>query len=220
MKVDTSTWEKWTGWVEKIHSDLGNVVTDQTIFAGFREVIEANGAWIDSIEGGLFIDFIRRNYAAAAFMGIRRQLKASDDSVSLMRLLNQVSAGADQITYDFYLSVFPKRAEGLEWQRWTFDTLSSDHERVSPEIVQADIAEIRSLNNTIEEIADRSVAHLDRRGTASVVSFRDLRLSIEHFNQLACKYIAFFTSDGWTSLAPSFVFNWQEIFRHPWIKPG
>ena len=82
MKVDGEVWKKWQRWAERIREDFGQVVEDRDIHEGFREVVQANGDWIDENEGALFVDFIKRNYVATAFMGVRRQLKVDDDSIS------------------------------------------------------------------------------------------------------------------------------------------
>lgn len=223
MKVDAAVWKKWQTWAERIHEDLGQVVEDRDIHEGFREVVQANGDWIDSNAGGLFIDFVKRNYVSNAFMGLRRQLKVDDDSISLMRLWGQMSAQAHQITLDFYMTIFPIEADqdrdGWVWQEETFRALTTDGKTVSAEVIQADALKAKTIATEIERAADRTVAHLHKGNHKSNVTFDDLRESIHQFDELACRYLAFLTGKGWTSCGPSIVFNWRRIFDHPFRKP-
>jgi hypothetical protein len=105
VKVDANVWKKWQDWAERIREDFGQVVEDRDVHEGFRRVVQENGDWIDENQGALFVDFIKRNYVGNAFMGVRRQLKVDDDSISLMRLLRQMADQAHQITLDFYLTI-------------------------------------------------------------------------------------------------------------------
>ncbi|MCG2682801.1 MAG: hypothetical protein L6306_04220 [Planctomycetales bacterium] len=220
MKVDDENWKQWRGWAEKIRDDLTNEVNAQAVFAGFNEVVQKNKDWIDSHNGDLFTDFVMRSYAASAFLGIRRQLKINKDSVSLLRLLDQISKYADQITYDFYLTVFPLKPRYIDWQKWTFRNLSDDGKSVCKRIVVADIADTKKLNTKIELVADRIFAHLDKRETNTVLTFDELRASIDHFNKLTCKYIAFLLGEGRSSLEAMFCYDWKKIFSYPLVKPA
>jgi hypothetical protein len=163
MKVGGDVWKKWQKWVGIIESDLANSVDDQAMFDVFREVIEQNGAWIDSNEGATFVDLVKRNFASAAFMVVRRQVKARDkDAVSLLRLLTELAEQSHQLTYDAYLSFHPlEEPDRWAWQRRVFDGLSEDGQVISKRLLEIDIAEANRLSDLIEEIADRQVAHLD-----------------------------------------------------------
>jgi hypothetical protein len=224
MKVDGQVWKKWQLWAERIREDFGQVVEDRDVFEGFREVVQANGDWIDANEGGLFIDFIKRSYVGNAFMGVRRQLKVDKDSISLMRLLEEMAAQAHQVTLDFYLSIFPFKPEqeqdGLTWQEVTFRTFTDDRVTLSSRMISEHIQQARALAAEIERAADRTVAHTQKGGHKSNVTFDDLRSSIHHFDELTCRYLGLVTGKGWSSCGASIVFNWRKIFRHPFIKPG
>lgn len=185
--------------------------------------MQANGDWIDGNQGALFVDFIKRSYVGNAFMGVRRQLKVDNDSISLMRLLEQMAAQAHQITLDFYLSIFPLKPDqdqdGFVWQKETFRGFTDDHVTLSSRIINEHMTEARALAAAIEKAADRTVAHLQKGEHKSNVTFDDLRSSIDHFDELACRYLALITGEGWSSCGANIIFNWREVFRHPFVKP-
>jgi hypothetical protein len=222
MKVDGDVWRKWVTWVGAIETDLAVMVDDHALFDVFMDVVARNDAWLRENEGGAFLDLVRRSFIASAFMGVRRQVKAKDKgAISLLRLLSEVAAQAHQITYDLYLSFHPLKPDYWEWQRGTFDKLSEDGLVVSSGIVQKDIAEAEALSGKIEEIADRQIAHLDPRGTEATATFHDLAKCLRLFDELAVKYILFFTGASYSkTIQARLAFDTRRVFRHPFIKPG
>jgi len=224
MKVDEKTWAKWQGWIGQIAADLQRTLLDQVLFDGFREVCEQNGEWIDSNQGDLFAGLVKRSYAASAFMAIRRQLKTKDGSVSLLRLLDELTAQAHQVTLDRYKELQDEgRMVTYDWRRAALEKLSDGQakEVVSRQRVEEDSAKLRQLNNHIEEVADRVIAHRDPRGSEGKVSFDDLHASIDAFDLVVHKYIVFFTGTYWTdgTLKPNVTDAWMNIFKVPLKKP-
>jgi len=223
MKVDGDAWQKWRQWVGIIEADLEKSVDDQAMFDIFRAVVKQNGAWIDSNEGAAFVDLVKRSFASAAFMAVRRQVKVRDrDAVSLLRLLTEVAAQSHQLTYDLYLKFHPlEEPDRWAWQRRVFDGLSEDGQVVSKRLIENDIVEANRLSDQIEEIADRQVAHLDPKGTEVKVTFDDLRTCLDFFDKLAVRYIRFFTGTSYTgdTMKARLAFDTHRVFRHPFIKP-
>ncbi len=64
-------------------------------------------------------------------------------------------------------------------------------------------------------MADRAIAHLDKRGFAGSVTFGDLDRCINEFDKLVCKYLSLLTSSGYASLEPTILFDWERVFRVP-----
>jgi len=107
MKLDKKTFDKWVEWTEKIESDLIAIIHNQQIHNYFINIVNANFKHIESHGGLAFCDFVRQCYGVQAALGIRRHSKTDDDSISLMRLLEQIKQCANQFTYDFYLERYP-----------------------------------------------------------------------------------------------------------------
>ena len=220
---DELTWVKWQGWARAIEADLSRVVDDRNDFDTFASVVDENLDWILANQGGSFLDFVRRSYVANVSMGIRRQLKAQKDSISLMGLMNAVCTHADLITFDRY-TTFQKAAasDNWDWRIPTFRKLSDDGIAVTRTVVESHVAEVKRLNIEIEEFADRVIAHHDKRGSAAEVSFDQLRASVAHFDEVAQKYIQFFTGIQMSdeTLGAKLLDDAFEVFRHPFIKPS
>jgi hypothetical protein len=219
MKLKLEAWQKWCAWIVAIREDLSDVVDDQATFDSFRDVVEANGEWLlRDLQGGHFIDFIKRGYVTKTVFGIRRHLKSKGDSISLKGLIEQVQECADQITFDFYLERFPREPNGHPWQEMTFRQFSRDGRKVCSDIVGQHLLAIDSLRRDIEAMADRTLAHLDKRGFDGTVTFKDLREGVATFNKLTCKYIGLLLAKGYSSLEATVLYDWEKVFRQPWDR--
>src|SRR5262249_35812948 len=91
---------------------------------------------------------------------------------------------------------------------------------VSPAIVQKDIDDLKSLTAQVEKLADRTLAHLDKRGFDGVVTFGDLDECVGAFDRVVCKYLALIRGSGYATLEPTILADWRQIFRVPFDVGG
>jgi hypothetical protein len=206
--------------MSKIEADLSSIVDDQDSAAKFDDLVRQNEEWVTENEGWWFCDFVRRSHAIAALLGIRRHLDNDEKSVSLLRLLRQLSEAAPQLTYDFYLTRFPlKPGVDYPWQSWTYRAFSKDGKTFDRTIVDDDIAKTMALAAKCDELATRTLAHLDKRGFSGMLTYENLRGVVKHFDELVCKYRPLLTSEGGSSIGATKIFNWMKVFRHPLVRP-
>jgi hypothetical protein len=174
-------------------------------------------------DGDFFCDFIRRSYVAKVALGIRRLVKADDDSASLARVLLQMSKCVPQLTFEFYLERFPPDQDDPDdpWQKYAFRQISESGAVASETIIAADMEELHRVTAQAAALADREVAHLDLRGMTGTVTFDDLDSSVDTLDRIACKYILVLTGVNYPgSLKPKIVRDWKAIFNVPLRKPG
>ncbi len=218
MKLTNKDFEKWKTWVNKIKNDLQGLVHYQQVYEGFIEMVEMNTEHIDKNEGDWFCYFVKDCYLTFAAIAIRRHTKINDDSISLMRLLDQLKENADHFTYDFYLQQYPVAKDEPEWQNSTFATVSENKKNLSECIICKDMRKIRCIAGGVSNFTDRVIAHLDKRGFQGDVTYNDLAESIKLFNKIACKYIKLITGGQYsqeTGLRPEILGDWKKIFRVP-----
>ena len=219
MKLTKENWNRWQDWIERIREDLGLLVRDQMIFQKFCDILVANKEWISQNDGEFFCDFVVRSYVARTTMAIRRHVKVKGDDVSLLKLLRQMQMCSNQITYTFYVSIYP--LDGIhEWQKNIFGELSTDGKSISPAILETDIQTTKMINSEIENFSDKTLSHLDKRPYKGGFSWDDLNKSIDNYNKLVCKYNTFLSTTQYESLKPIIQFDWENIFHKPLIKPA
>lgn len=230
MKFDDSVWDRWVDSANKIKDDLQQTVEDQAIFCHFQKIVNDNYEWIEINHGNEFVWFVYDSYVHKAIMQIRRQIKNQNESHSFVRLLSQIKEYADQITYAYYLKRFPITKNEIPWQKRTFRILakrnSDDYCRpieekttISSEMIDTHLKEIDELNKSIVDVADKFIAHNDRKRSPKNIEFEDLKKSIDKFHDLFIKYYCFLTSDNYSSLESVITFPWQKIFLVPLVKP-
>jgi len=214
-KLTKKTFERWRSWAEKIRDDLQSIVNYHQVYEYFIKMVNANLEHIKENHGRLFCDFVRRCYGVHAATGIRRHLKSDKDSISLMKLLDQLQKSASQFTYEFYLQQFPLEKDKWEWQKPAFAGFSENGQTLSVQMVLDDIEAIRNVAGKVSDFTDRAIAHLDQRGIEEAVTYDDLAESLSLFNRIACKYITLITGDGYTTLKPTILYDWAKIFLVP-----
>jgi hypothetical protein len=148
-------------------------------------------------------------------MAVRSHVKQADESISLMRLLVQIRDCAGQFTFPFFLQKFPMNPNYVDWQSATFALFSEDRITVSRAIVQKDIRNLTDLTVDVEQLADRTLAHLDKRGFEGTVTFGDLDACVDKFDRLVCRYLAPISGAGLSTLEPTILVDWQRIFTVP-----
>ena len=214
MKLDKKTFNKWVEWTEKIEIDLIAIVHNQQIFNYFINVVNANFKHIESNAGLFFCDFVRQCYGVQAALGIRRHTKTDGDSISLMRLLEQIKQCASQFTYDLYLEYYPI-INGNESQKSIFQDFSDDGMIISGHKIENDIQELKKIGSEVTGLVDRILAHLDKRGLKEQVTYNNLEESINVFNKITCKYIRLILFAAQLSLEPVIQSDWTKIFSIP-----
>ena len=117
--------------------------------------------------------------------------------------------------YEFYLDYFPIDPNYVIWQHPTFAEFSENGKAVTPGFVQKDIDDLKAITLQVEDLADKSIAHVDRNGFAGSVTFGDLDASIDAFDRLVCKYLKLLTGGGYATLEPRILLDWTQIFTVP-----
>ena len=63
-------------------------------------------------------------------------------------------------------------------------------------------------------------SHTDEKPLKTLPTFEDLNTAIDGIGELFNKYTLLLTQSTWGTLVPVVQFDWQAVFREPWIKPG
>lgn len=214
-KLTTATFQRWQGWIEIIKNDVQFMANYLQMYEYFVSVVNANTPHIENHDGLFYCNFVVDCFGGYMATGIRRHLKIDKDSISIMKLLDQLNKSTDQFTYDFYLTQFPLKHGEIEWQKNLFNKFSIDGTRISKAIISSDMDKIAKVSSDVGDFVDRVIAHLDQRGTEIKITFKDIVGSIQLFNEMTCKYLTFLTSENYTSLKPVLQFNVGQIFTVP-----
>jgi hypothetical protein len=202
--------------MKRIEEDIGErLVEPRQFYRKLVDVANANFHHITEHSGWDFLEFIRYGYAAQVAVGIRRHLKDNKDSISLMRLLRQVSDNSQRFSYEFFVAQFPIDENSFAWQKPAFGQFSDDGITLSSRILTKDMENLKTLAKNIEDLVDKEVAHLDKTPHDGLGVFGDLDKCIDELNHLVCKYRMLFGDGGMSTLEPTILFDWEDIFSVP-----
>jgi hypothetical protein len=109
MRTDPR-FEKWCRWLNVITDDVYNLNVDRDIFKNVIDIVKGNER-ID--KNSAFFGFFIKTYVYSVVMGIRRQLKTDNDSISLFGLLTEIAEHPELITRSHFYSLYDNKLDSL-----------------------------------------------------------------------------------------------------------
>ena len=226
--TNSETLAKWRDWIERIRADVDTLYFDRCMFQNVVDIVNANKQ-LDT--QSLFFGFFERIYGDSIVMGIRRQLKDDSDSISLARLLREVKEQPNLVTRsDFYRTYSDRSTRVTESinrvamdhiMSETFDRFAlSDSPHIDPARIERDIDKLKDACKEAELLADRYIAHWDRRRVPGfTVPFPNIYNAIDALGDMVKKYGLLFLGHE-LELCPSYDPSIFDIFNEPWSIPA
>jgi hypothetical protein len=138
--------------------------------------------------------------------------------ISLGVLLNEIAGDPQRLSRDRFLSHYDSIARREAEQVWAERFGGSVGVHVDPDLVRADLDELRRGTARTKDLVDRHLAHTDKKPLANPLTFAELNDAIDAINAQFEKYVLLLTVSGYATLIPEPQNDWLAIFRQPWIK--
>lgn len=205
--------KKWLDWYEQIAGDSANMLLCRKMFFDLHELIQKNPKLQ---EPDFFHEYMRDTYIAHICSGIRRQFKDSADSISLARLLREISEHPSFLSRQRFRSLFAPgltdRADDI------FDQFSGrGKQHIDPSIVSSDLTKLRTVSRRSESFIDRRVSHLDKRTPERYPTYDDIDDAVNLIDSLMVKYGLILRAESQETMMPTVQEGWLGIFRTPWV---
>jgi hypothetical protein len=212
MEQSYNKWEKWLKIIEKEVTDLHRY---QHIFDEVQKIIKNN----PSIQKpSSFYEFLPKSYVALVVMGIRRQIKIDNQSISLGRLLTEIIERPEIITRKRFIAMYTnsvaKRHADSDFDQ--FAGKGGSH--VDSNIIEKDLIRLRTNGIKFEDYADRKLAHHDKRLPKAIPTYGETAEYIGELGDLLKRYVLLFRADCLTTVMPVYQYDWKAIFKEPWIQ--
>ncbi len=206
--------EKWIKWLGIIERDVQQLLIKRNIFWEVQDIIRNNDALH---RPSSFYSYLGDTYVAYISMGIRRQVKIDGTSISLARLLTEMAATPNVLSREYYTGLYQGSNVAHLADR-DFDRFcGSDKQCISSDMVLADLEELNRVVSSIEEFADKRIAHHDKRKPKVLPRFDQVDSCLDALDRLCCKYHGVFHATATSSLMPVYQYDWKEIFTIPWV---
>lgn len=204
-------------WLETICKDVEDLLLGDYIFWALQDVVDANPRF--KAASGLFTQWIASAFIQATAVGVRRQAKADKDSVSLRRFLQEVKKYPTLVSRKHYMSFYAGKGLWLiKIGQQDFDAVAgAGASYLQTALVDQQFDELKRALEGIEHYVDRRVAHFDKRGLARPTpKLEDLTNSLRILERIVILYWRLLKGEAMTTMLPTILFDWQEIFRFPW----
>ena len=204
-------------WLEIIFDDVQDLLLDDHIFWELQKVVQENPQFKES--SGLFTHWMASAFVQATAVGVRRQAKASDESISLCRFLKEVQKYPRLVSREHYMSFYAgKEAWLVEFGQRDFNRLAGEGSKHIPlAVVDEHLHELAQAVGAIEHYVDRRIAHHDKRGIGRPMpTFADLTMSLKALERIVIFYWQILKGPSMTTMLPTIQFDWQDVFRFPW----
>ncbi len=220
MRTDPR-FSKWCKWLSTIENDVSMELFHRRVFSETRDIVEKNKR-IDLNHP--YFSFFTITYMDSAVMGIRRQTKDHPRSISLARLLREITQTPQLITrsnhyelYDKYRDRYPSYIIDKQRQQ-TFDKYASvGSEIINGGRVASDLHSLKQICMQAESFADRRVAHWDRGKPPVDLRLETIFESLDTLEKLIMRYHLLFFAEDMISLTPGLPRPISDVFREPWI---
>jgi len=209
--------KKWKGWLEKIGNDLGWLLTSRDIFERVRNIVDSNKR-IQSPD--LFHRWIIDNYVARVAIGIGRLNDHDSRTISLHRLIKDISENREAITRDYFVSRYDKWLQDKGLADHDFDNFAEKNDKlISLDRLNDDIDLLDKETRLVKDFRNRWIAHFDlNREVERVPTFEDVDKSLQVIDCIFCKYYLLVDGGGMNTRKPVIQYDWEEPLRYAWIE--
>jgi AbiU2 len=205
--------EKWLRWIEVIKSEITDLVVTNHIFHETQKLIANNSKLPTSND---FYGYLRYTYVTHVVMGLRRQIKVKPESISMSRLLCEVSENPQILSRAHFVSLYVG-SEHASHANDDFDKFATpDATHINADLVKKDLEEFKRAVKKCECLSDRRIAHRDTRAVDEP-TYDDIEQCICLLDKLYSKYYLLFRASSMHPLLPAWQYDWKEVFRTPWI---
>lgn len=177
---------KWMKWLEVIGHDCGNVLLSRDMFRDLHGMIEKNPKMQ---QPDYFHEYMEDTYVAHVLIMVRKHLKVSRESISLVALAKDICGNGLMLQN-------PKRTNDI----------------------QLGLDKFVDCARKLEGFADRVIAHRDKRAPAYTPTFNDVDGAIRAMDELCVECASALGIDTGGTCKPTVQYGWLMIFREMGIE--
>lgn len=209
---------RWLRWLDVIEDEINSMVTNRLIYQRLREIIQGN----DALPPSHFLIFVSGVYANAQAMAIRRQVDTRSDVVSIARLLNELANEPERVRRSWYVARWGPGKHMQQAAESAYDTLvGPGMDQPTSVTLRGFRAELGREAAKVLRYANEHVAHYAKarltRPPKRVASFAELHGAVDAVYARYEWLIALLLQKSRATVEPTFQYDWEAIFRHPWL---
>jgi hypothetical protein len=214
MRWEDDRFNKWDQkWLDSIAADICLLHTHKAIFHEVRVLLTHTP--LRGLCGNAFREFIHDAYVTLIVSDIHRQGKSDPSTLSLARLLDEISAAPTVLSRARFVALYTDKELGAAAWKATITTqfTGRGQEHVDPYLVKQDGEALKEEVRKVEAYAERYFGHRSqsRLQMEDILAHKELDESSEFLFALMQKYYVLFRATALTPLLLSS--DWKDIFR-------
>jgi HEPN superfamily AbiU2-like protein len=203
----------WRSWIVRIYNDASYLVVSKRTYERTGEIVRGNPA-IQS--PGHFHDWLSRNYGLASASGVRRLTDTRSDSVSLKRLLQEMSSNTHLLSRKSFVALYQPSMRQLGERDFDRMTGGKGNAYFPKALIDNDLRQLDRAVKCIRRFVDTRLAHLDQKNKfRKLPMFNDVFAAVDLIDVLSKKY--YFVLKAIEIPDPIIERDWINIFKKPWI---
>jgi hypothetical protein len=157
---------------------------------------------------------------ALVVMGIRRQIKIDNRSISFARLLKEIIETPEIITRKRFIEMYTNSVAERHADSDFDQFAGKGNNHVDRNIIKKDLTRLRTNGKKFEDYADKILAHSDKRRPKTIPTYGETEKYINELGDLLKRYVLLFRADCLTTVLPVYQYDWKAIFKESWIQKG
>ena len=207
---------KWRRWINRLVRDMAELLTSNEILKEVCRIVAKN----EQIKSPATLhNWMRKSVIDQIGTGIRRLTDKDKRSISLYRLIEDISENNEAITREWYVSTYPKwmKEQGLADRGFDIFGKKGDSYLSLPKL-KKDKATLENGTIQARKYVNKWVAHCDlNRRRVKRVTYGDIWNALESLDNLCCKYNLLLTRGSMNTCMPVIGSAWKQVLRHAWI---
>lgn len=216
MQHDNNWWRRrWRRDLKRLEPVVGRLVESKHIYLEVAEIVKNNPK---VNKPSSYHVWTIRNYAESSAVAVRTLLSGNRESVSLYRMVHEMSQHAKSLTRRSFLHGWDKKIKYAGEE--LFDEIAGeDATHVPKHVFDKDLKKLERLRLEITRFVNRRIAHLERKKFPyAIPTFDQLHGTISQIDELYCSYKLLLTGSRPETLLPTWLYDWEDILRVPWIE--
>ena len=212
--------EQWRAWLEEIKHNVLALFHHREIFGKMQDALVRQG----SPHSGTFSRHYTKIYVDGASMAVRRLAKSearNEQSISLAALITAIGRNRDVLTAQRFVEMHLRDGvtvdERAHWRESALRTYERDWGdgagNLSAVRLAADAHDLVGQSMSVADFANRTIAHIDKRGLVTTPTWGDLNQAIDSIGEMFNRYSLLLSAASWAELVPVIQGDWKDPFR-------
>lgn len=205
-------------WFNELDRTFLYLNTQRDFFWRVQEIIRHNPTL--TAEGNHFFEFMKGWYESHIVLAIRRLADPHRATRSYLKFLEKVQRNHHVITRERYKQTFVGNFYTEDKADRAFDSLAGNgKDCLKQEDVEKDKQLLIAKSRIIMDYVNGRAAHFNPNQPAPDLNHTHVDEALQTISDIHKKYHLIFKGSGLATTSPRILYDWEAIFRIPWIMP-